>query len=51
MNWLSRLTIVILIGLSAQANSEVVIDSDDNSATLTGNPINLRPNKYQYVDL
>ena len=36
MNWLSRLTIVILIGLSAQANSEVVIDSDDNSATLTG---------------
>jgi hypothetical protein len=36
MNWFSRLTIVILIGLSTQANSEVVLDSDDNSATLTG---------------
>jgi hypothetical protein len=36
MNWLKRLAIMILVGLSAQVNSEVVMDSDDNSATLTG---------------
>lgn len=36
MNLRKRLTILILIGLCAQAHAEVIIDSDDNSATFNG---------------
>lgn len=37
MSWRSRLAIIIiLVGISVQANSEVVMDSDDNAAILAG---------------
>jgi hypothetical protein len=36
MNWRSGLATIVFIGISGLAHSEVVMDSDDNAATLTG---------------
>lgn len=37
MNWRSRLAIIlVLVGMSVHAHGEVVMDSDDDAATLTG---------------
>jgi hypothetical protein len=36
MKWLNRLILAVLIGSNAPAFSQVVLESDDNNATLTG---------------
>jgi hypothetical protein len=36
MKWLGKFTMILLLGLSAGANGEVVLEKDDNEATLSG---------------